>query len=252
MLRSFHQEIPETGPIELTSEESHHLVRVRRASEGQTVEVLDGRGRRARAVVRAADPRKAILEIILAESEPRPRWEIELWQAIPKGKTMESLVQRMTELGVSRIRPVFTDHGEVQLDAAKSGQKQEKWQATAEEAVKQCGNPWLPIIDKPARLQDLLKADAQPAAGTALVAALTPASQSLHEALRHERLQSKAGGKLRLAVGPEGDFSAAEYAAFASYGWSGVTLGPRILRVETASCALLAIVLHQLREEVQS
>ena len=165
---------------------------------------------------------------------------------------MDGIVQRATDLGVTRIRPIFTEHGDVQLDAERAAQKQQKWMAAAEEAVKQCGNPWLPRIDPPARLLDLLSKDSQPAEGSALVAALTPASVSLHDALDHERFKTTQGGKIRLAIGPEGDFSAAEYAAFTSYGWTGVTLGPRILRVETASCALLAIVLHTFRKDVRS
>lgn len=252
MLRTFHPNIPDSGSITLSPDESHHLVRVRRASKGQRIEVLDGRGRRAWANLTETDGREAVLEITFAESEPVPAWTIELWQAIPKGKTMDGIVQRATELGVTRIRPILTDHGDVQLDAGRASQKQQKWQAAAEEAVKQCGNPWLPRIDAPAPLQKLLSEDSQPAEGTALIAALTPASISLHDALAHERFKSPHGGKIRLAIGPEGDFSPAEYAALASYGWTGVTLGPRVLRVETASCALLAIVLHTFRENVRS
>lgn len=252
MLRSFHPDIPETGTLTLSREESHHLVRVRRATAGQKVEILDGHGRRAWALLKEADPQNAVLEITFAETEPTPRWSIELWQAIPKGKLMDGIVQRATELGVSRIRPILTDHGEVQLDPERAKQKRAKWNTLAEEAVKQCGNPWMPLIETPTAFKTLLAQDSQPAEGTALVAALTPSSLSLQEALAHKCFQAGSSGKIRLAIGPEGDFSPAEYAALASYGWTAVTLGPRILRVETASCALLAIVLHRLQENVQS
>jgi 16S rRNA (uracil1498-N3)-methyltransferase len=248
MLRVLHNEIPKEGHLILSPEESHHLVRVRRAQIGRELEVLDGRGARALAKLRQADARKASLEIQAVEYEAAPKWTTELWQAIPKGKLMDGIVQKATELGVSRIRPIFTDQGDIPLDEPRAEQKRQKWCTIADEAIKQCGNPWRPMIDSPASLKSLLEDDEEAESCTSLVAALTSKTVSIEDAL--QSATASPSQRIRLAIGPEGDFSPTEYALLENNGWAFITLGPLVLRVETASCALLSIVLHLLRRDV--
>jgi 16S rRNA (uracil1498-N3)-methyltransferase len=246
MLRVLHPVIPREGGIILSEEESHHLVRVRRAGVGERVEVLDGNGMRALAIVREARPKAARLVLEGCEELPAPPVRLSLLCAIPKGKTMEGIVQKATELGVGEIRPLLTDHGEVQLDRRRADHKVTKWEAIADEALKQCGNPWRPSIAPPSPLGAAL---ASLAAGTVgLVASLQPPVVPIEAAFAGR----PPPPRVALAVGPEGDFSAREYEAFAAAGWHGVTLGPLVLRSETACCALLAVVLHELRRCLES
>lgn len=246
-LRSFHVPLsPESSRIVLSETESHHLVRVRRAREGDPVEVIDNAGHRAAACLLQANGKAAELRIDHVVTESPPAWHLTLAQALPKGKTMDSVVQRATELGVDRIVPLFTRHSDVDLDARRAEQKTLKWQQTALESAKQCGNPWLPVIETPRSLEHFLAE--RPSWDQALVAALTENPASIREFF-NDQVKGPFPEESRLVVfvGPEGDFSGDEYERLFSLGVRAVSLGPRVLRVETAACALLAICLEELR-----
>lgn len=242
-LRAFSFELPASGELLLGADESHHLVRVRRAREGDPVEVINANGRRAATRLLHADGRAARLRIESLTEEPPAPWHLTLAQALPKGKTMDAVVQRATELGVDRIVPLFTARSEVDLAPQRAQQKQQKWQQTALESAKQCGNPWLPGIAEPVPLETFL-----PSVGDSckrLVAALTPDAQTVTSALG----SATHGPQVVVLIGPEGDFSPAEYRLIFDHGFTAVSLGPRVLRVETAACALLALTLATLRSE---
>ncbi|MFP4541719.1 MAG: RsmE family RNA methyltransferase [Opitutales bacterium] len=248
MLRALHPSLRK-GPLELDREESHHLVRVRRAGAGMPVALHDGAGAVGYGTLTTPDAKRARVEVERIETVPAPRHPLWLLQALPKGKGMDGIVQRATELGVARILPLFTAHGEVRLDAARAEHKTGKWRTLADEAIKQCGNPWRPRIDLPRPFDGVL--DEVASVGSGLVAALRPPVRPVREAVK-ATIDAAAGRPLLVAVGPEGDFSPQEYDRLAAAGWQSVTLGPLVLRVETASCALLALALDALRETLES
>jgi 16S rRNA (uracil1498-N3)-methyltransferase len=251
-LRSFHPSIPSPGArFTLSEAESHHLVKVRRARINDPVEVINASGQRAATRLVRADAKAAEVQVENLSSEPLHPWHLTLAQALPKGKTMDSVVQRVTELGVDRIIPLFTQQSEVDLDAKRSDQKVSKWQQTALEAAKQCGNPWLPEISAPCPLAELIPQFSS--WDLVLVAALTPETRTLRKVLATESNEATASlRKILLLVGPEGDFSKEEYAAIFAAKAVPVTLGPRVLRVETASTVLAALVLAELRAQADS
>lgn len=247
MLRVIAPGIPPSGLLTLSPEESHHLVRVRRAAVGTEVSVMDGRGTCATAVLRSASPKAASLEIREVGTAAPPAFTLHLLQAIPKGKTMDGIVQRATELGVHQIHPLCTEHSEVHLESDRAAGKVSKWQAVAEEAMKQCGNPWRPEIHLPARLDQAIAS--LPSQAIGLVASLRPPVGTIRAALAD---LPPSAPTVALAIGPEGDFSGREYDLLAEASWRSVTLGPLVLRAETASCALTAIALAELRELLKS
>ncbi len=234
MLNVFQTDFVEGEQI-LDREESHHLVAVRRARAGEALTLLDGRGRLGRGTLLAADPRRALLRVEHIEVRRRDTPPLWLAQALPLGKTMDVIVQKSAELGVARIVPLLTRHSEVRLDDERAGRKADKWLQVAIEAVKQCGNPFLPEIDPPRRLDEFLGAGAA-LPPLRLVCSLENGSSGLSQSVR----QHDTHGGAVIAIGPEGDFSADEYASMRAHGFLPVTLGPLVLRADTAAIAALA------------
>lgn len=244
LFRVFHPEMDETEVLVLNDQESNHLIRVRRAQIGDKVEIIAGGGAHASSTLIEIQKRTAVLKIESIHREPSDPWHFTLAQSLPKGKTMDSVIQRVTELGVNRLAPLRSENSEVQLDSERSDQKRAKWKTVSIESAKQCGNPWLPEIDEIASLEGFLKNHHQAGENPlSLVAALTPATLSVADALKPwHRSQS-----ICLLIGPEGDFSPKEYEMIFDYGFQPITLGPRVLRVETAACSGCAIILDRLR-----
>ena len=225
------------GFLLLEPRESHHLVRVFRAKLGETVEVLDGKGRRYQGRLEVANAKAARITIDAMEELPSSMPEVTLVQAVPKGKAMDLVLRMATEIGASRIQPVFTEQGEVQIKGERLVTKVEKWRVTMIEACKQCGLAWLPELSNPVSLQQWLERTGSDDC-LRVVASLESGSRPLAEAL------SAAGGikKVEVAVGPEGDFSLAEYRQLGASGYQPVRLGANVLRAETATAYILSVV----------
>ncbi|MFQ3671198.1 MAG: 16S rRNA (uracil(1498)-N(3))-methyltransferase, partial [Verrucomicrobiia bacterium] len=167
---------------------------------------------------------------------------VHLGQAIPKGKSMDLILQKATELGAACITPILAERSVVDLDAERIEAKRDKWQTTVLEACKQCGQNWLPEVQVPARLQDFL--DGLPKVGLRLIASLQPDARPMPVVLR----EATAGGPLRevtLMIGPEGDFTPAELGRARAAGFLPVSLGPHVLRTETASLFCLSALLYE-------
>ncbi len=233
--------------IRLDPEESHHLVAVNRCGRGDPVVAFDGRGREWRCT--CAEPAKGGATLAVHDSvlAPPRAADVTLAAALPKGATMDEIVRQATELGAARIAPLLTERTQVHLDGDRTDRKVAKWRTTAVEAAKQCGNPWVPEIAAPARFDAWLPGAVREH-DLALVASLHAGAQPLREALSSWR--SRHGGMPRRVlwlVGPEGDFSPAEVTAAVLAGAAPVTLGPLVLRCDTAVVAALAVLGHELR-----
>lgn len=231
--------------ITLTPEESHHLIRVNRARAGDPVVAFNGRGDEWVCECFDADRRGARLRVVTHRKWPPSTVRIALAQALPKGKTFEAIIRKATELGVASIRPLVTARTEVRLDEARQEVKRQKWVATAVEAAKQSGNPFLPEIAPVQSIEDFLQTARD--FDLRLVASLQENARPLRRVL--EETEKPGPEQSRTAiwlVGPEGDLTAAEYAAAEAAGFEPVTLGPLVLRCDTAALYAASILHYEL------
>ncbi len=226
------------GAFTLGKEAARHLQTVLRLRPGERVTLFDGQGRTREAVIASADRHSlALTADAPAVEHPRHPCAITLFACVSKGSRMDWTVEKAVELGVCRIVPVLSDRTIVRLDEEDGQAKAARWSRVAEEAARQCGAAWLPTVTPPASLKACLPIMAQTA--PVFVAALTPAARPLRAAL------AAFAGPPPLAgwfVGPEGDFTAQELDALVQAGALPVSLGPQVLRAETAClyglCAL--------------
>jgi len=215
----------------LTGKHAQHLSRVLRARVGQEFDVsAGGRLRRGR-VVAVEDDRVefALGEELSAPAEP----EVTLLIAIYKFDRMEWALEKLTELGASRIVPVIARRTDAGL-AKAAGKRVERWRRIAQEAAEQSRRLAPPEILAPARLKDAVATTAL----TRVVLAESEQSVSLADVVRVH----PPGESLTLAIGPEGGWTEDELRLFAEAGWTAASLGQRILRAETAAIAAMAIV----------
>jgi 16S rRNA (uracil1498-N3)-methyltransferase len=230
----------------LRGSEAHHARNVLRMQPGDKVVLFNGKGRELTAeIVTIADDEIRLRKLHEAETDPL-RCRIVLGQAIPKGKNMDLIVQKAVEIGAAEIAPIISDRTIVQLDSESASQKQAKWQQIAIEAAKQCGQNWLPRVHTPKKLAEFFSASDQPF-DLRLIGSLQPDAQHLKKIL--ETYSSEHGVRPRrvlMLVGPEGDFTPAELALARGNGCQPITLGPIILRVETAAIYCLSVLSYEL------
>ena len=220
----------------LDGQEAHHLLHVMRARAGDEVVLFDGSGVEFAATIEKTGRHEVALRIDERRAVDRELgFPLELAVALPRGERQEWLVQKIVELGATRLIPWQTERS-VALPNAKS---LARLQRTVIEACKQCGRNRLMTIDEPVEFQAALRSLSTNSAPTCWLAHPGSESQSLPAAL--DAWRSLDQSPLRLGVGPEGGFSDAEAAAAREFGWQPVSLGPSILRTETAAIALATI-----------
>jgi len=246
MHRFFVPQIPTNiRELRLPDAEAHHAARVLRVRPGEAVRVLDGAGGVGEGAVASVEGREVIVRIERQWQHPPPTCRMELLQAIAKGPAMEGLLHRAVELGCSRLIPLAADRSVSRPDDADA--KQLRWEALAVEAAKQSGNVWRMAVERPVTPARWIAQGALPE--LLLIASLELPVQSPRRALETFRsAQGRPPASVGLIIGPEGDFSPAEYAAFRDAGARPIGLGPHVLRVETAATAALAILRHELEE----
>ena len=215
---------------ELRGDEAHHAARVLRLKQGDSCIVFDGCGRAAHAVVAEECPPSP------------PVAHLTLCQAVPKGANMDLIIQKSVELGVSAIVPLVTDRTIVRLNAREAEAKRQKWQRIALEACKQCGQNTLPEVALPVPFAEWLRGGIPE--GLNIIASLAPGVRPVREVL--EAARSRSVRHASLLVGPEGDFTGRETAMALEAGFVPVTLGPIVLRVETAAFFGLAAMRYAL------
>lgn len=232
------------GPsFTLTGGEAHHALDVLRIKAGETVVILDGVGREYSCTVRSLERKAVTLAVVGTNESHAPACRVTLVQAVPKGKLFDTIIQKATELGVSRIIPLLSERVVTRLDDEEVNHKAEKWRQTAIEAIKQCGQRWLPRVEAPVTLPALLER------GEAFDLSLIG---SLQSDARHPREYFRDYGKtcpatICLWIGPEGDFTDAEIAAVRAAGGKPINLGPLVLRSDTAALYASSIISYELQ-----
>jgi 16S rRNA (uracil1498-N3)-methyltransferase len=225
----------------LVGAQAEHMARVLRAQKGMEADVVAG-GRVFHAEVVAVSAAGEASEVrfnLIAELEADPALPVTLAIAIYKFDHMEWAIEKATELGVAGIAPMIARRTEKHL-AQAAEKRAERWRRIAHEAAKQSRRSDVPMIYDPVPLATRVQAAAD---ATRIVLAEQERTTTLRFAI--EEAQAAAGQKmpvLEIAIGPEGGWAPEEEALFDANGWRAVSLGPRILRAETAAIAALAVV----------
>ena len=232
--------------LKLSGRETHHALHVLRVREGDRVVVFDGAGQEFHCAVHLHNRDSVSVEVLESRVIPPLPYSITLLQALPKGKIMEDIIQKATELGVTRIVPILSERVVTHLDSDTAAAKAAKWQLVAVEAIKQCGNAWLPKVEQPMTPSAFLARKEQ--FELPLVGCLEAGSQHPREWFRrffneHHRPPQTAC----VWVGPEGDFTTDEYRTIKESGARPITLGPLVLRTETAATYCLSVLNYELQ-----
>jgi 16S rRNA (uracil1498-N3)-methyltransferase len=217
--------------------QAEHMARVLRAEQGQQVDVVAG-GRVFHAEIAAVSPQEVRFNL-LAELDADPALPVTLALSIYKFDHLEWAIEKATELGVATIAPVIARRTDKHL-AAAAQKRAERWRRIVHEAAKQSRRSDLPQVLDPAPLAARIRSSSTP---LRIVLAEQERTTTLRNAL--EQAVNAAGDEtpaLELAIGPEGGWAPEEEALFDSCGWRAVSLGPRILRAETAAIAALSVV----------
>jgi 16S rRNA (uracil1498-N3)-methyltransferase len=188
----------------------------------------------------------AVLKVRFRQKAKRLPYEITLGQALPKGQFMDAIVRKATELGAARIAPLESDRTIVHLEDDRTSRKIERWQAAVVEAAKQCGNPFvpeiLPVQSAAAFIESSRGYDLK------LIASLQPGAKSLKSVLAaYTATNGRAPRKVLWLVGPEGDFTPAELGLSRNAGFEPISLGPLVLRCETAAVYALSVLSYELQ-----
>jgi 16S rRNA (uracil1498-N3)-methyltransferase len=245
--------------LRLDGREAHHALRVLRLKRGELVAVLDGAGNEFLCTVENSSRDAVTLSVSLKNFTPPPPCSITLLQAVPRGKIIESIIQKAVELGARRIVPLLAERVVTHLDDGDAGHKRDKWQQVAIEAIKQCGAAWLPEVVAPTTIAQVLNRNPsafslQPLAfDLSLVGSLQKERRHPRECLqeyqaKHGRLPQSVG----VWIGPEGDFTLEELDAIQAAGALPISLGRLVLRVETAAIYCLSILNYELNSTLES
>ena len=221
--------------VELDGSEAHHLLHVLRAKVGDRVGLFNGQGDEALADIAKIGKRSAELRIIECWSTPLDIGEIVIATALPKGDRADWLIEKATELGVTRLIPLRTERSVVEPRESKL----QRLEQIAVSACKQSGRSRLLKIDPLTSLSDLLRTSASAPQTQRLVLADPRATQTLSEWLAST---GNAAPALIALIGPEGGFTTDEHSAAIAAGAASVRIGPHILRIETAALAIAAAI----------
>ena len=220
--------------VQLDEEMARYLGRVLRLRVGDSLSAFNAKDGEFEASIAAISKSAATLALgEHRESGAESPLKVHLVQGISRGERMDFVVQKATELGVKRVSPVLTEYGVVKLAADRADKRREHWQKVATSACEQCGRIRPPLIDVPVPLRTWF--GGQPK-DTDSDLVLRPGARTALTSLGAPKT------KVCILIGPEGGLSPVEYEDAAVAGFTDVSLGPRILRTETAAIAAIAVM----------
>lgn len=221
--------------LSLTGDEALHCGRVMRKTVGDEVEIFDGAGRVALSQITAVRKAEVSLQMLREWQHPPLEMQVHLLPALIKAEPWEWLLEKAVELGAASVQPVITERTVVHLTGEHLEKKMQKWRRHMIESAKQCHTPWLPRLELPCAFASAIQG--LPREGVKILPALSEKSRTLRDV--------SLGLSSRVAfvvIGPEGDFTAGEELLAEQAGFTPVTLGPLILRAETAAITTLAVL----------
>lgn len=230
--------------LRLEGAEAHHACRVLRLKPGDEAIVLDGAGNEFHCEVENASRDSLRLRVTKRHFTPPLPCSITLFVAIPKGKIIESIIQKAVELGARRIAPLLAERVVTRLDNEAAAHKQDQWQQVAIEAMKQSGAPRLPEIALPAPVKHFLAQTERPE--LELVGSLQPERRHPREVIgEYKKAAGRAPSSAAVWIGPEGDFTPEELQGIRNRGAHAISLGSLVLRVETAAIFCLSLLNYE-------
>lgn len=229
--------------LELDAAESHHAVDVLRMKAGDRATVFNGEGAEAEVEIVKPGRQRVELRCVSVQKSPALRCRITLGQAVPKGKHMDLIIEKATELGVAEIQPLLSERTIVRGTEGEHQRKQDKWRRVAVEACKQCGQNFLPRVAVPCTPKAFF--DRQQRFDLMLIASLQADAKPPKGVMAD--FGTKRPGSVLILIGPEGDFTPAEVALAKGAGCRPITLGPIILRTETAAIYCLSVLNYELQ-----
>jgi 16S rRNA (uracil1498-N3)-methyltransferase len=220
--------------VEVTGDEAHHAVAVRRLREGEQVVLTDGLGTSVTGEVAATGKRVFSVRVATVSHDEPPSPAVTVVQALPKGDRGELAVEVLTEVGVDRVVPWAASRSVAVWKGERAAKSHAKWQATAREAAKQSRRAWLPTVTPLASTADLAEV-----VGEADLAVV------LHEDATAplSAVDVPTSGRIVVVVGPEGGIAPDELAALEAAGAVTVRLGAEVLRTSTAGVVAVAALL---------
>jgi 16S rRNA (uracil1498-N3)-methyltransferase len=225
-----------TGPL------LHHLRQSLRLQSGETLSVTDDRGIRYRTEITEVTGQVLVGRILDTTTAPaKGGASIILAQALLKGEKMDWVIQKATELGVDRIVPVLAAHSVVRPRTDRIDHQRARWQRIALEAAQQSEGWFVPVIDEPATVAELLSRP------KSAVSKILLAERSSGSSLTTVPLPG-TGDDVWLLIGPEGGWEKEEVPQVLQQGFVAVTMGPRIMRAETAAIAAISVLQSRLGE----
>ena len=231
----------EAGRLIITGDDVNHIKNVLRAVSGDKLVVSDGNGKEYSVSIESFEKDRITASIIdIAANVTEPPIDITIFQGVPKSDKMETIIQKCVELGVKKIVPVLTERTVVRFKGLKDMEsKTARWRRISQEAAKQCNRGIVPEVEMPLKLEIAF------AASREYALSLIPYENEVDSSLR-KYVGKYESGSICIFIGPEGGFDESEIEKAQQCGIMPVTLGPRILRTETAGSAVLSILMYEL------
>ncbi len=239
------QDLNINDQITISGEDAHHIIRVLRYQTGDVIYISDGANTESIGVILDIDMQgpRVKLKIIEKNKVKSISPYITLFQGLPKGEKFDWILQKNTEIGVSKFIPIITQRTVVNISPSKLGHRKARWGKIVKEAAKQCMRMDIPKID------DVLSFDLALQEIQNYSLCIIPWENEKEISLRHiikDMNENKGISKIAVLIGPEGGFSKDEVEKAKAAGAIPVSLGPRILRTETAGVVACSVLMYEI------
>jgi 16S rRNA (uracil1498-N3)-methyltransferase len=227
--------------LHITNEDVNHIYRVLRLNKGDIILVSDGEGREYISKIIDISKQTVVCEIVETyDNLSEPPVKITLYQGLPKAQKMELIIQKGVEIGVCRIQPIITQRVVVKTEGKDISNKLERWRKISEEAAKQSNRGVIPEVLEPITFDEAIEEFKN------LDLSIVPYEKEKSNGLKRILLDNSSAKNIGIIIGPEGGFDEFEIEKCIKNGIIPVTLGPRILRTETAGIAVSSMILYEL------